>query len=56
MDERKIAEVATALSGLRKHEWTQIKEAIDFHFDRKSAKLQLDGPKELQDLINRHLW
>ena len=56
MDEKKIKEIAAALSGLKKHEWTQIKQAIDFHFDRKSAKLQLDGSKELQDLINKHLW
>lgn len=55
MDKEKIEVVAEALCGLKKYEWIQIKEAIDFHFDRKSAKLQLDGSKDLKEFINKHL-
>ena len=50
-----IERLAEALSGLKKYQWEQIKVVVDKLFQSKSARLELDAPKELENAIKKLL-
>ncbi len=49
--ERRIGLVAEAVTGLKYHEWSHIKTAIDKKFSSASAKVKLEDAEELKEAI-----
>ncbi len=48
MDKNKFNDIVNALTGLKAHEWTKIKIAVQHLFDQKYALLEIDDKEKLR--------
>lgn len=49
--EERVCAIAEAVAGLKCHEWSRIKRAIDIKFSSASAKVALEDAEELKQAI-----
>lgn len=49
--EKRVSVIAEAVTGLKYHEWSRIKIAIDKKFSSESAKVELGNAEELKQAI-----
>lgn len=47
MDKQKLKEIASVLSGLKRHEWSRVKIVVEKQYDSASGQLQLADTESL---------
>jgi len=55
MKEERLKNICKELSGLQQSDWDQVKGAVDYEFNQKATKLQLDGSTTLYEKLSKHV-
>lgn len=52
MDGKKLEEFTRLLTGMKRHEWSKLKIAVERMYDRASCRLELNDAEAIQNSIN----
>ena len=55
MDIEKIEKIVALLKGLKRHEWSKVRRAVEQAYDSASSRLELSDTKSLRKLLQLEL-